>query len=745
MKKVININFQGRVVPIEETAYEILKQYIESLRRYFANEEGRDEIINDIESRIAELFSERLKKGVTCITDEDVQAVMASMGRPEDFEAETNGNAGTQSNAQTASTGAGQQQSSSQQSHSAGSTYGAGPARGRLVRNADDKIIAGVCSGLANYFHIDPVIMRIVFVVLLFTGGSGLLAYLILWVAIPSQSIQSNITKRLYRSSDDKVLAGVCGGLAAYFNINTWVPRLIFALPLIIGLFSGPFNWWFGDADFWIGPRIVTGSLGSTLFITYIILWIAVPIAITAAEKLEMRGERVDLNSIRDTVKEDLESFRSKAQNWGNEVKQSAQQFGDRARQFSQSDRVKTFTTEASSTARGAGSGIAHIIGVLFKAFFLFIVGMIALALFGAMMGLLFGGVPIMSFKEFLLEGFLQNALAWITVLLFLGLPIIALITWLIRRIMGVRSRNHYLGYVFGTLWFIGIVSAALLTGSVFRSFKSRSFVEETIPVTQPANGKLYLDVTTNSINYQYYSNDWFDWNMDNDWPLFGANLDSIMLNTVRIDVVKSKDNDFHINKVKFSRGVNPVVARNIAEKINFQTTQTDSILYLPKGFSISKNERWRAQQVLLILQVPVGKRFFLDKSVSKYDWFDVRYNRRGGIDIDDNWEQTYGVESGREYIMTPDGPKKIEDLDADALKRGEYKDRENDDENEDARNRKLDELKRKEEKIEEEKQRLMNKSKGNRTDTTSGYRYHQKAPVNKTDSMPAKVQSTSA
>ena len=88
MKKVININFQGRVVPIEETAYEILKQYVESLRRYFANEEGRDEIINDIESRIAELFSERLKKGATCITDDDVNAVIAGMGRPEDFEAE---------------------------------------------------------------------------------------------------------------------------------------------------------------------------------------------------------------------------------------------------------------------------------------------------------------------------------------------------------------------------------------------------------------------------------------------------------------------------------------------------------------------------------------------------------------------------------------------------------------------------------------------------------------------------------
>src|SRR5690349_18600253 len=86
MKKIININFQGRVIPIEETAYEALKIYVESLRRYFRNEDGRDEIINDIESRIAELFSERLKRGSACITDDDVNAVIASIGRPEDFE-----------------------------------------------------------------------------------------------------------------------------------------------------------------------------------------------------------------------------------------------------------------------------------------------------------------------------------------------------------------------------------------------------------------------------------------------------------------------------------------------------------------------------------------------------------------------------------------------------------------------------------------------------------------------------------
>jgi hypothetical protein len=354
---------------------------------------------------------------------------------------------------------------------------------------------------------------------------------------------------------------------------------------------------------------------------------------------------------------------------------------------------------------------------------------MIALALFGTLMALLFGGVPIMSFKEFLLEGFWQNFLAWSSVFLFLGVPVIALITWLIRRIMGVRSKNHYLGYVFGTLWFIGIISAALLTGSIFRSFKSRNFVEENVSMVQPVHGKLYLDVTTSNINYRYYSNDWFDW--DEDWPLFGANLDSFMLNTVRVDVVKSTDSAFHATKVKFSHGTDPVNARNLAEKINFQTYQVDSILYLPKGFSISKNERFRNQQILMILQVPVGKRFFFDRALSKYNWFDVRYNRHGGFDIDDTWDRTYRVENDKEYIMTSDGPRKVKDLDPVALSKGEYKDREKDQDKEENDDRK----KKHDRKNDEPAQK----------DTTNGYRYHKQTPVKKNDSTQAKVNTSSA
>src|SRR5688572_1227934 len=86
MKKIININLSGRVIPIEDAAYESLQKYIESLRRYFASEEGRDEIINDIESRIAELMNDKIKKGQSAISEADIEEIIGAMGRVQDFE-----------------------------------------------------------------------------------------------------------------------------------------------------------------------------------------------------------------------------------------------------------------------------------------------------------------------------------------------------------------------------------------------------------------------------------------------------------------------------------------------------------------------------------------------------------------------------------------------------------------------------------------------------------------------------------
>ncbi len=93
----------------------------------------------------------------------------------------------------------------------------------RLYRAANQKVLGGVCAGLANYLKLDPAIVRIIFVLICATWGAGLLLYIILWAVLPSKALTTNARKRLYRNPDDKVIAGVAGGLAAYFHIDVWI------------------------------------------------------------------------------------------------------------------------------------------------------------------------------------------------------------------------------------------------------------------------------------------------------------------------------------------------------------------------------------------------------------------------------------------------------------------------------------------------------------------------------------------
>ncbi|MBS1665800.1 MAG: PspC domain-containing protein [Bacteroidetes bacterium] len=657
MKKIININFHGRVVPIEESAYDILKQYVDSLRKYFANEEGRDEIINDIENRFAELFSEKLKKDANCITDDDVNSIITSMGRPADFEA-ADADSGIGSSTEEKKQSEGSEQS--QKIY----TSTIPTSRGRLYRNEDDKILGGVCSGLANYLGIDPVIIRIIFV---FLFAPLIWVYVLLWIIVPSKSMASNITKRLFRSSDDRVIGGVAGGLAAYFNIQVWIPRLIFALPFILGIASGLFHmtFWNWDWDWDFGPRFISGGLGGTLIFAYIILWIVVPVATTASEKLEMRGERVDLNSIASTIKEDLEGFKGRAEKMGKDFKENAQKFGEEIKTTAQA-KSQAFAYEMGQRRRGGGYGLGHVIGVLFKAFFLFIAGIVAISLFIALIAILFGGMAVMPFKNFIFDGVGQNMLAWTSLVLVMGIPILALITWLIRRIMGARSRNHYLGYVFASLWIIGIVSFFFLVSSFTRNFRAKDFVEENVEIIQPKSGKFYVDEMNGLSVRHYYSRHW-GMNWDNDWPLYGDNFDSLLLNTVKLKIVQSKDTAFHVHRIKLSRGYTTAQARELANKISFDVTQQDSLLLLPRGFGVGQHEKFRNQQVLLIVEVPVGKKIEMSNDINNYSWFNFHMRGPHGFgyvnddDEFDDWSDSYSWRAGIEYIMTKNGLKRTD------------------------------------------------------------------------------------
>jgi len=169
MKKTLTVNLGGTVFHIDEDAYQLLDKYLTNLRIHFRKEEGSDEIMNDFEMRISELFSERIKLGYEVITIEHVEAVIERMGKPEDLFGEDNE---PQSTGQGATT-------EGKHKHSEGK---------RLFRNPDDYMIGGVAGGLAAYLGWDPTLLRIALFVLMFFYGITIPIYFILWLIVPKAS-----------------------------------------------------------------------------------------------------------------------------------------------------------------------------------------------------------------------------------------------------------------------------------------------------------------------------------------------------------------------------------------------------------------------------------------------------------------------------------------------------------------------------------------------------------------------------
>jgi phage shock protein PspC (stress-responsive transcriptional regulator) len=254
MKKTIDINLGGMLFHMDEDAYAVLSSYLEALRRHLAATEGREEVLSDIEARIAELFSQYAAASPKVVTVLNVQAAMSTLGQPQDFgpEAEPASESSAESSAESSSES---------------------KDRRRLYRDADDKVIGGVCAGFANYFSIDVVVVRVVFLVLGFFTGFGFILYLILWAATPKavtpaerlamkgkpatfenirqtveeefRNVESKInnaeSRRKVRDATKSVgdvIASVVQGLARFFGMLFLVFALLLGAGILIAVFG---------------------------------------------------------------------------------------------------------------------------------------------------------------------------------------------------------------------------------------------------------------------------------------------------------------------------------------------------------------------------------------------------------------------------------------------------------------------------------------------------------------------------
>ena len=268
MKKTLSINIAGFVFHIEEDAYATLDAYLKSIHTYFASFEGSKEIIADIESSIAEKFwNIRETEKVEAISQTHVDTLIASLGTVADFkqvEEEDDKREGFTS-----------------------PTPEAGPKVFR--RDLTRKQIGGVAAGIARYFQVDPIWVRLILLALMsasfpiFHGGNIIFwAYIIIWVAIPGEMNPDDDKsyRKFYRDPEKKVIGGVMAGIAAYTGWDVGLLRVLAVLS--VGLF------------------------GSGV-IAYLVILVITPEAKTMKDKMEMTGEPITLENIENNIKKSIQ------------------------------------------------------------------------------------------------------------------------------------------------------------------------------------------------------------------------------------------------------------------------------------------------------------------------------------------------------------------------------------------------------------------------------------------------------
>ena len=250
MKKTFTISLGHSVFNVEEDAYEILKMYLDSIKNYFQKMENDSEIISDFELRIAENFSSKLSSGKQYINLSDVKEVIQIMGSLDDFQEIYNDTENETENIKEEK-----------------------KTNNKLYRDSSNRIIAGVCSGVAEYFKIDPIIVRVLFFIAV---PLNLIVYIIFWIGIPSKDFDPDLRKILYRDKENGVIGGVAKGLSNYLKIDANIIRVVFVVSLFFG--------------------------GAGLLF-YLLLWFFTKEAKTIGEKMNMSGFNVNLSNIEDFIK----------------------------------------------------------------------------------------------------------------------------------------------------------------------------------------------------------------------------------------------------------------------------------------------------------------------------------------------------------------------------------------------------------------------------------------------------------
>ncbi|MES2267640.1 MAG: PspC domain-containing protein [Bacteroidota bacterium] len=498
MNKTIIININGIVFHIEEDAYEILKGYMTDVQRHFLNSADSLEITTDIENRIAEMFNEiLLKEGKQVVVVQDVKTVVEQMGSVEDFEIDEDG---AKPHAQQAF------------------TYGSEPRR--LFRDPDDHLVAGVCSGIANYFDFNPV----------------------------------------------------------------WV-RLLFALAV---------------------------AFAGTGVILYIILWIVVPKAVTRADRMAMKGQKLDLQGFKTNFEEEL-----------NTVKGNLKTFHSEARPFVYKTRdfAGDIFGHFGNFLGGAGKVLGKLVAIaLIASAFAGIIALVILVISAFVYGNRNMGIYHM-FPFNIADQHVNNIFIVCSVLMAI-IPLLAIILTLIHYVFRGNVINRTAGSALLMTWIISLSIVIYYTAKTSANFKEYASFSQTINIKPSADSTYYLklndikfltkeDSVRLRVKEDFGNRVILDDDDDNNSDMPDKNIDiyiekSDVARPVLVESFSARGSDYQ-EALYNARGT------------NYQFIQEGNVLKFNRRLEKQDDRLWRAQRLRLTLKIPMNSKIVIDEHITRF------------------------------------------------------------------------------------------------------------------------------
>ncbi len=485
MNKTYPINISGIVFYINEDAYRLLENYLNTIKQYYLKTEDGAEIISDIESRIAELFSEKVSSSKQIITKQEVEEVIQKLGRPEDFDEEESDNEPKFNN--------------------------------------------------------------------------------------PS----SKPNKKFYRDTDEGVIAGIAAGLSHYFGVDVVFVRILFIL-LVIG----------GTIGFWV----------------YLILWIISPEAKSTIEKLEMKGEPVNLSNMEKKIREEFENVKTS--------------FKDKKT----SQKVNTFFGKFFSLIKQIILGIFSILKSIFGFSFL-LIGVVLLSIIASyfifdstiisLVNNQWTRLPIQDIlTHFTNEK--QSSTLLISLLGIIIIPVVSLTYAGIKLIFRFKFQSKAFGIISFILFLFSAIIFSLSIADIAKEYKVRKSKSYTIDTQQDT--QLFIKIKNNGpslLNDNIFFTDY-----DNDVIITKEE----MFVKIETEIYESTDSVFHIKVKKSSIGKNKQDAKVNIEKINFNIDIQNDSLFLDL-YSVTK-DKYKGEEVEIQIFRPKDGKILIQKEefISDYE-----------------------------------------------------------------------------------------------------------------------------